>query len=74
MTPEYLDLQDYSNASPADSEEALEQGRIVYYARRPIDLPSEEDLAFLREELPRQTRIKNVSYHLLARAAGDGPA
>lgn len=63
MTGALPDLQDGSGASPAEREEALERGRIVYYARCPLELPPEEDLAFLREELPRQTRIKNVSYH-----------
>ena len=63
VTSTFPDLQDGSGASPAECEEALERGRIVYYARCPVELPSEEDLAFLREELPRQTRSKNVSYH-----------
>ena len=57
------DLQDYSGASPARIEDALERSRIVYFERCPLDLPPAEDLDFLRDELPLQTRIKNVSYH-----------
>ncbi len=56
-------LLDYSGASPARIGDALEQGRIVYFERCPLELPVEDDLDFLRDELPRQTRIKNVSYH-----------
>ena len=58
-----LDLPDYRSASPAEIEEALEGSRVVYFERCPIELPPADDLVFLREELPRQTRIKNVSYH-----------
>ena len=60
---EALDLPDYSTASPAEIEDALEGSRIVWFERCPIELPPAGDLAFLRDELPRQTRIKNVSYH-----------
>ena len=56
-------LQDYSGASPARVADALEQSEIVYFARCPLELPPSDDLDFLREELPLQTRIKNVSYH-----------
>ena len=58
-----LDLQDYSGASPARIGDALERSRIVYFERCPLELPPADDLDFLREELPSQTRIKNVSYH-----------
>ena len=63
MTRAPLALQDYSGASPAQIEDALEQSRIVYFERCPVALPSADDLAFLRADLPRQTRVKNVSYH-----------
>ena len=56
-------LQDYSGASPARIADALERSRIVYFERCPLELPPADDLDFLREELPLQTRIKNVSYH-----------
>ena len=57
------DLQDYSGESPASIEDALEHSRIVYFERCPLKLPPADDLDFLRDELPRQTSIKNVSYH-----------
>ena len=56
-------LQDYSRASPAQIADALERSRIVYFERCPLELPPADDLDFLRDELPLQTRIKNVSYH-----------
>lgn len=43
--------------------DALEQGRIVYFPVCPIPLPAESELEFLREELPRHLKRKNVSYH-----------
>lgn len=56
-------LRSYSGASVAEIEDALEASNTVYFDQCPIELPSEDDLVFLREELPRQTKIKNVSYH-----------
>jgi len=46
--------------------EALERGRIVRFARPPIELPSPEDLQFLREGLAPFLERKNVSYYLEA--------
>ncbi|WP_420635549.1 Kdo hydroxylase family protein [Candidatus Palauibacter sp.] len=46
-----------------DLAEALERGEIVFFPVCPVELPAEADLERLREELPRQLRAKNVSYH-----------
>jgi hypothetical protein len=35
----------------------------VFFARSPVELPSEADLQFLREGLPGELRVKNISYH-----------
>src|SRR5438094_3919780 len=43
--------------------EALERGRIVRFARPPIELPAPEGLRFLREGLAPYLRGKNVSYY-----------
>jgi 3-deoxy-D-manno-oct-2-ulosonic acid (Kdo) hydroxylase len=43
--------------------EALERGRIVRFARCPVDLPPAEDLEFLREGLAPFLQRKNVSYY-----------
>jgi hypothetical protein len=50
-------------AAPHEISDALERGAIVHFPECPLPLPSPEDLAFLREELPRQLDVKNVSYH-----------
>jgi hypothetical protein len=50
-------------AEPNEISDALERGAIVHFPACPLPLPTAEDLAFLREELPRQLHVKNVSYH-----------
>jgi hypothetical protein len=56
-------LRDFAAASAAEIEEALERAEVVYFERAPIELPSDDDLAFLREGLPRELQTKNISYH-----------
>src|SRR6266849_5293707 len=43
--------------------EALERGRIVRFARPPIELPAREELDFLRQGLAPFLERKNVSYY-----------
>jgi hypothetical protein len=43
--------------------EALEGNHIVYFPTCPIPLPDAETLEYLRAELPRRLKLKNVSYH-----------
>jgi len=50
-------------SSPDDLSDALERGAIVYFPRAPIPLPSDDDLVFFREELPKLLTLKNISYH-----------
>jgi hypothetical protein len=52
-----------SSAGPAAISDELEKGRIVCFPECPIALPSEPDLVFLREEMPRSLKLKNISYH-----------
>ena len=56
-------LRRFDDAAPEAIQEAFERSEVVYFERSPVPLPSEEDLAFLREELPAQHKVKNVSYH-----------
>jgi hypothetical protein len=56
-------LRDFTGASPIQIEEALERAEVVYFARPPVELPSTEDLEFLRDGLPRELQVKNISYH-----------
>jgi 3-deoxy-D-manno-oct-2-ulosonic acid (Kdo) hydroxylase len=62
MTDQYP-LEDSTAASSEDIERTLERGDVVYFARCPIELPPAEDLDFLRGELPRELKTKNISYH-----------
>ena len=56
-------LRDFTGASPTTIEEALERAEVVYFPRSPVELPTAEDLAFLRDGLPRELQVKNISYH-----------
>ncbi|HLF09624.1 MAG TPA: Kdo hydroxylase family protein, partial [Gammaproteobacteria bacterium] len=56
-------LRNFTGASPATIQDALERAEVVFFDRSPVELPSEEDLMFLREGLPRELRVKNISYH-----------
>ncbi len=46
-----------------DISDALERGSIVYFPESPVALPPTADLAFMRDELPRRLKLKNISYH-----------
>jgi 3-deoxy-D-manno-octulosonic acid hydroxylase-like protein len=50
-------------AGPHDISDALENGKIACFPECPIDLPSVEDLEFLRQEMPKHLSSKNISYH-----------
>lgn len=52
-----------AGAGPHDISDALEKGQIVCFPECPIDLPSAEDLDFLRQEMPKHLSSKNISYH-----------
>jgi hypothetical protein len=52
-----------ATAGPHDISDALEKGKIVCFPECPIDLPSAEDLEFLRQEMPKHLSSKNISYH-----------
>ena len=50
-------------ADRGDWAGALERGRIVHFARCPLQLPSPDDQRFLRESLGPHLKGKNVSYY-----------
>jgi hypothetical protein len=52
-----------ASAGPTDVSDELERGRIVYFPECPIALPTEDELAFLRDEMPNRLKDKNISYH-----------
>ena len=59
----HYSLRDFGQAAPADIQAAMERAEVVYFERPPVELPSEEDLAFLRGGLPGTLKTKNISYH-----------
>lgn len=61
--PKSYALRKFDDATPAEIEAALEHGDLVFFERCPIELPSDADMAFLRNDLPHQSRVKNISYH-----------
>jgi hypothetical protein len=56
-------LRSFNDATPSEIEDALENAEVVFFDRSPVELPSEADLAFMREGLPRDLQVKNISYH-----------
>ena len=56
-------LRDFTKASPAETEDAMERAEVVFYDRCPLELPNAADLEFMRTGLPRELQVKNISYH-----------
>ncbi|WP_158501880.1 Kdo hydroxylase family protein [Vitiosangium sp. GDMCC 1.1324] len=52
-----------SGCGPTTLSDELEKGNVVYFPRSPVALPAPAELDFLREEMPRQLKRKNVSYY-----------
>jgi len=61
--PESYLLTKFDGATATEIETGLEHGDVVFFERCPVGLPSDADLAFLREGLPDQSKLKNISYH-----------
>jgi hypothetical protein len=61
-----LDTYDSERLASVDNRAigaSLEAGNIVFFPTCPIALPEESDLETLRAELPKQLKLKNVSFH-----------
>src|SRR6516162_2094775 len=52
-----------SQVPPDTLSDDLENGNIVCFPECPLELPSAEDLEFLRQEMPKHLASKNISYH-----------
>jgi hypothetical protein len=61
LTPSHL-----AQVAPRFISDALERGEIVFFSQTPVVVPGEDDLNFLRSELPRRLSRKNVSYYPVA--------
>jgi hypothetical protein len=56
-------LRSFNDASPDEIQDAMERAEVVFFDHSPVELPSEADLDFMREGLPRELQVKNISYH-----------
>ncbi|HJR71525.1 MAG TPA: Kdo hydroxylase family protein [Gammaproteobacteria bacterium] len=56
-------LRTFNDASPKDIQDAMERAEVVFFDRSPVELPIEADLEFMREGLPHELKVKNISYH-----------
>ena len=56
-------LRTFDIATPQDVEDAMERAEVVFWQHGPVELPSEDDLEFMRAGLPRELQVKNISYH-----------
>lgn len=52
-----------SGIAPDALSDELENGRIVQFPECPIELPSADDLEFMRQEMPKHLASKNISFH-----------
>lgn len=52
-----------ADAPPGSLSQALERGEIVHFLESPVPFPDPGDLEFLRADLPRHLRRKNISFH-----------
>jgi hypothetical protein len=64
-TPEAIEVTaDKINAlKPYELTDHLERGRVLMFPTPPLELPSEDDLRFLKEQTPEYHTTKNISYY-----------
>ena len=58
VTPDKFD-----RLEPYELTDHLERGRVLLFPTPPLDLPSQEELRFLKEQTPRYHTRKNISYY-----------
>jgi hypothetical protein len=56
-------LRAFDAAGPPEIQDAMERAEVVFFRQPPVELPIEADLDFMREGLPRELQVKNISYH-----------
>jgi hypothetical protein len=57
------DAAQLAKAGPFELSDHLENSRIVLFSTSPVQLPSPDDLDFLRTELPSLISLKNISFY-----------
>lgn len=56
-------LRSFARSTPKEIQDAMERAEVVFFDSSPVELPSAADLDFMREGLPRELQVKNISYH-----------
>jgi len=60
---DHYTLRAFNTASPKEIQDAMERAEVVFFDRGPVELPTDADLDFMRDGLPRELQVKNISYH-----------
>ena len=53
----------FDTLKPCELTDHLERGRVLMFPTPPLELPSEEELRFLKEQTPEYHTRKNISYY-----------
>jgi len=53
----------FDTLRPYELTDQLERGRVLMFPTPPLELPSEEELRFLKEQTPEYHTRKNISYY-----------
>jgi len=64
-TPEAIEVtaDKFDTLVPYELTDHLERGRVLMFPTPPLELPSDEDLRFLKEQTPEYHVHKNISYY-----------
>jgi len=64
-TPEAIEVtaDKFDTLKPYELTDHLERGRVLLFPTPPLELPSDEDLHFLKQQTPEFHTSKNISYY-----------
>jgi hypothetical protein len=64
-TPEAIEItaDKFDTLAPYELTDHLERGRVLMFPTPPLELPSDEDIRFLKEQTPEYHVSKNISYY-----------
>ena len=64
-TPEAIEVtaDKFDTLKPYELTDHLERGRVLLFPTPPLELPSDEDLHFLKQQTPEVHASKNISYY-----------
>jgi hypothetical protein len=64
-TPEAIEVKadKFDTLEPYELTDHLERGRVLLFPTPPLELPSDDDLQFLKQQTPEYHTSKNISYY-----------